>query len=278
MNGQIQYGSARRLTSAPTPRRRRRPQVADPSRFTDVSHTSRSVVLLFGGSVMLGTLLAAVPRELPGIAIGTVLGGAWLSLVLAITLPGRAERAGAELSRRLGIFRDAVNAVGDDPSREDLEGLLARARALQLRDDEIQDELARIHAALDALTLADNLAAGHWPAVPASGLAPDDTCRFAAPVRFGRRRADQCGQLLLTDQWLKFRGMLDVGVAWTEVSSVERSGEELIVSLTHNRRQLRFACRTVGDAACGGIVAQHLTRAAQDERPVAPAQGLQASL
>ncbi|MGE0446244.1 MAG: hypothetical protein AB7P99_13530 [Vicinamibacterales bacterium] len=241
-------------------------------------HTSRSVVVLFGGSVLLGTFLAAVPRELPGIAVGTVLGGAWLSLVLAITLPGRAERAGAELARRLALFRDAVNAVGDEPSREDLEGLIARARTLQLRDDEIQDELARVHAALDALTLADDLAAGQWPSVPATGLAPGDTCRFAAPVRFGRRRADQFGQLLLTDQWLKFRGMLDVSVAWTEVSSVERSGEELIVSLAHNRRQLRFTCRTVGDAACGGVLAQHLTRAAQEEPPEAPAHRLHASM
>jgi hypothetical protein len=239
--------------------------VADPGRFTDVPATSRSVVLLFGGSILLGTILAAVPRELPGIAIGTVLGGAWLSLVLAITLPGRAERAGAELARRLALFRHAVNAVGDEPSRGDLEGLLARAGALQLRDDEIGDELARIHASLDALTLAEDLAAGELPAVPASGLAPGETCRFAAPVRFGRRRADQFGQLLLTDQWLKFRGMVDISVAWTEVSAVERSGEEIIVSLAHNQKMLRFTCRTPADAARGGVLAQHLARSPRGE-------------
>ena len=223
-------------------------------------------MLLFGGSVLLGTILAAVPRELPGIAIGTVLGGAWLSLVLAITLPGRAERAGAELARRVALFRHAVNAVGDDPTRDDLETLLARARALQLRDEEIADDLARIRAALDALALAEDLAAGHLPVVPASGLAPDDTCRFAAPVRFGRRRADQFGQLLLTDRWLKFRGMLDVSVAWAEVSAVGRTGEELIVSLAHNGRMLRFTCRTPADAARGGVLAEHLARVAREER------------
>jgi hypothetical protein len=172
--------------------------------------------------------------------------------------------------RRLTQFRSALNAAGDAPTREDLEQLLALARSLHLRDDEIDEELAQIHASLDALTLAERLAAGDLPRVPASAIAPDDTCRFAAPARFGRRRADQLGQVLLTDGWLKFRGMLDVSVAWSEVSHVERAGDEIILMLANSRRMLRFSFRTPGDAACAGVLAQYLAagaRAASAEPP-----------
>jgi hypothetical protein len=222
---------------------------------------SRSVGLLFGGSLVLGGLLAAVPRELPGFAVATVIGGAWLSLVLAMTLPSRFERAGAELARRLGQFRHELNRIGDQPTRDALETLLGRARELGLRDEEIADELEQIHASLDALDLAGRLAKGTLPDVPCSEpLAPGDACHFLAPVRFGRRRSDQFGHLMMTSGWLKFRGALDVSVAWSEVSDVQRAGREVIVSLHDSRRVLRFACHSVGEAARAGVLARYLSR------------------
>jgi hypothetical protein len=218
------------------------------------------VVLLFGVSLLVGALLTAAPREVPGMAIATVLGGAWLSMVLALTLPTRRERAGAELTRRLGEFRHAVNAAGDSPARADLERLLSLGSALGLRDDEIGDELVSIRAALEGLVLAEQLAAGHLPSVPSSHASADDTCRFTAAVRFGRRRADQSGHLVLTDGWLKFRGAFDVSVAWTEITHVERAGADVIVSLAGSRRLLRFACQTIADATRGGVIAAHLLK------------------
>ena len=261
MNGQIQYGSARSLTSAVTPASGR-PRLADPVRFQARGPAaSRSVGLLFGGSLLLGGLLAAVPRELPGFAVATVLGGAWLSLVLAMTLPSRFERAGAELSRRLGQFRHELNKIGDRPNRQELEALLQRARELELRDEEIADEIAQIHASLDAIDLASRLAGGTLPSVAHDEpLAPGDACHFLAPVRFGRRRSDQFGHLMMTSGWLKFRGALDVSVAWSEVSDVQRAGREVIVSLHDSRRVLRFACHSVGEAARAGVLAQYLSR------------------
>ena len=68
MNGQIQYGSARLLTSVATPSRRRRARVADPVRFRTEPTTSRSVVLLFGVSLLLALvcpLLAVVVLFFP---------------------------------------------------------------------------------------------------------------------------------------------------------------------------------------------------------------------
>src|SRR5687768_2495087 len=52
VNGQIQYGSARWLTPAATPIWRRFTRLTDPARFPSQRRTSRSVVLLFGGSLL----------------------------------------------------------------------------------------------------------------------------------------------------------------------------------------------------------------------------------
>ncbi len=275
MNGKIQYGSARVMTSRMTPVTRRLPRLPDPARFKALRPmASRPVVLLFGGSLLLGGLLASVPGDIPGVAAATILGGAWLTVVLAITLPGRSERAGAELTRRLGQFRHELNVTGDRPTRHALEALLARARELELRDDEISEELAQIRASLEALDLAHRLAQHDVPVVASSEpLAPGDQCHMSMPVRFGRRRSDQFGHMLMTSGWLKFRGASDMSVTWTEVADVQRAGCEVIVSLQDSNRVLRFACHTVTEAARAGVLAQHL---AQSARP-RPAESTPAS-
>jgi hypothetical protein len=259
VNGQIQYGSARLLTPSATPVCRRFTRLADPARFAARPCSSRSVMLLTGGALLLGAWLAAVPREVPGIAIATALGGAWLSLVLAMTLPSGSERAGAELARRLGQFRHELNKIGDRPTRAGLESLLTRARELGLRDEEIREELAQIRASLEAVDLAGQIAHEALPVVLTNEpLAPGDVCHFLTPVRFGRRRADQFGHLVLTSGWLKFRGALDISFAWTEVADVQRAGRDIVVSLHDSKRVLRFSCNEISEAARGGVLAQHL--------------------
>lgn len=263
MNGQIQYGSARLMTSLPT-QPRRRPRFADPSRFTPSLGASRSMVLLLGGTLILGGALTAVPREIPGAALATVLGGAWLSLVLALTLPSRSERAGTELARRVARFRHELNAIGDEPTREDLEALLQRARELDLGEGEIGDELAQLRASIGAIDLVGRLADEDLPVVGGvETLAPGDTCHYSAPARLGRRRSDQFGHLILTRGWLKFRGAQDVSLAWSEVSDMQRAGSELIVSLHDSKRVLRFTCQNISEAARAGVLAQYLAQAAE---------------
>jgi hypothetical protein len=238
--------------------------------------TSRFMVLLFGASLLLGGLLAVVPREIPGIIAAIVLGGAWLFLVLAMTLPTRSERAGAELARRLGQFRHELNIVGDRPTQAELDALIARARELELRDEEIAAELAQIRAAMEALEVANELGRAPLPVVASTEpLAPGDLCHFVAAVRFGRRRSDQFGHLSLTSGWLKFRGALDVSVAWSEVADVQRAGADLIVSLHESTRMLRFSCHTYSEAARAGVLAQHLaiqSRPRGTDSPQAPCQ------
>jgi len=176
-----------------------------------------------------------------------------------MTLPTRSERDGTELSRRLGQFRHELNRVGDRPTRADLESLLTRARELELRDEEITEELTQIRASLDAVDLAAQIAREALPVVASSEpLAPGDRCHFVTPVRFGRRRSDQFGHLSLTSGWLKFRGAHDISVAWTEVTDVRRAGREIIVTLHESKRVLRFSWQTVSEAARAGVLAQHL--------------------
>lgn len=265
MNGKIQYGPARTLTFTAT---RRRARLADPARFPAAPHTSRTVILLLGSSLLAAGLLAAVPRELPGLAIATLVGGAWLAVVLVLTLPSGSELAGAELARRLGRFRHALNSLGDAPTRADLNRLLALARELGLRENEIADELQQVRASLDALVLREQLAEGELPIVPGvASLPSDDRCHFICPIRFGRRRSDQFGHLLLTSGWLRFRGALDLSVAWSEVSGVQRAGREIIFTLHDSNRALRFGCHTLDESTRGSVIAEYLAQVAHRDEP-----------
>ena len=161
-------------------------------------------------------------------------------------------------------FRDAVQAVGNEPTREDLHRLIGLARELALSDSDTTEDLGNVNAALEAFELARRLERGDLPTATAPDpLAPGDECHFAAPVRFGRRRSDQYGHLMLTGGWLKFRGTIDVSFAWGEVAAVTRAGREIVVSLEESRRLLRFSCHSVGEAARGGVIARHLARSAR---------------
>lgn len=266
MSGQNQYDPAAPLTSRPTPSRKPL-RLAEPERFA-AARGVRPALLLTAGSLLLAATFAAVPAGGPAVVLGALAGGAWLSIVLGMMLPSRAERAGLELARRLGVFRHEVNIAGDEPSRAELERLVERAGELHLPEDEIVDDLARIRASLAALDLRDRLRTGAWPsAASPDPLSTGDVCHFLCPVRFGRRRADQYGHLVLTRLWLKFRGALDMSVAWSEVASVERAGRDLIVSLHDSRRMLRFSCHTLEEAARAGVIAGELSRLAAQAPP-----------
>jgi hypothetical protein len=118
----------------------------------------------------------------------------------------------------------------------------------------------------DATELADRLRRGDLPRATAPDpLPPGDECHFVTPVRFGRRRADQYGHLVLTSGWLKFRGTLDLSVTWSEVGDVRSAAREVVVTLQDSRRLLRFCCHSESEAERGVVIAQHL---AQSARPL----------
>jgi hypothetical protein len=265
VNGQIQYGPARPLTLHPT-LVARSPRAIDPARFSGRNEATRLIALVLGASLLLAVLLTTTPRQFFDVALAVVLGGAWLSLVLAMTVPRPTERAGQELVRRLAQFRHELNAIGDNPSRATLERMIARAGELDLEEQEVADELAQLRACLEALALKDALARGEMPVTDAADpLPPGDRCHFVTPVRFGRRRSDQFGHLVLTTGWLKFRGTLDISHAWSELASISRDGRDIVVALQDSRRVLRFSCHSLTEAARGGVLAEHLAHAARVE-------------
>src|SRR5437762_8448149 len=113
--------------------------------------------------------------------------------------------------------------------------------------------------ALESSELANSIRRGDLPVVTTpDSLAPGDQCHFVTPVRFGRRRADQYGHLLLTSGWLKFRGTLDLSVMWSEVAGARRVAREIVISGQDSRRLLRFLCHSEAEAARGVAIAQHL--------------------
>ena len=93
----------------------------------------------------------------------------------------------------------------------------------------------------------------------------DDPCHFTVPVRFGRRKTDQVGHLILTSTWLKFCGRVDLHVAWGEVARVEQTGPHMMVFLHETRRVLCFCCQNDEGASRGAVVAMHLATLAQAE-------------
>lgn len=168
----------------------------------------------------------------------------------------------SDLASRLDSFHRELRAVGNQPSRPDLERLLTLARSLNLRDDEIGDELAEIRAGVETFDFADRIARDGLPTVESlERLPPQERSHFVTPVRFGRRRTDQCGHLELTSGRLRFHGALDVSVAWSEVASVERAGHEVVVSLTNSQKVVRFSCHAISEAVRGALVARHLADA-----------------
>ena len=85
------------------------------------------------------------------------------------------------------------------------------------------------------------------------------------PVRFGRRKTDQVGHLLLTSQWLQFHGTVDISISWGEVAAIEHPGADLVVLLTGTNRTVRFCCQSDEDAQRAGVTARHLTALAQSD-------------
>ena len=119
-------------------------------------------------------------------------------------------------------------------------------------------------SSFEASEVAASIRAGDLPVVKAPDpLAPGDQCHFVTPVRFGRRRADQYGHLLLTSGWLKFRGTLDLSVTWSEIADVQRVAREIVVSLQDSRRLLRFSCHSASEAGRGALIAQQLAQNAR---------------
>src|SRR5258705_13825924 len=116
----------------------------------------------------------------------------------------------------------------------------------------------------EASEFAKEVRQGDLPVVKTTEpLAPGDQCHFVTPVRFGRRRSDQYGHLLLTSGWLKFRGTLDLSITWSEIADVQRADREIVISLQDSRRLLRFWCHSEAEAARGVLIAQHLAQSAR---------------
>src|SRR5687768_8622957 len=93
------------------------------------------------------------------------------------------------------------------------------------------------------------------PETPVTALPPaPDACHHRAPVRFGRRRTDQVGHLLMSTDWLTFQGRVDLHVPWTDIATVQQAGDDLVVSLHDSRRLLRFCCAGPEDAARAAAV------------------------
>jgi hypothetical protein len=242
------------------------------------TRTTRRTLAIVAGCLVASGILAAVPATMPAAALTALFGSAWLSATLAMLLPGDAQRSAGEMARRRALFRHELNMLGDTPTTAALTAMLRRAEMLGLEHGTIGDDLDRIHAALAALTLSEQIARGELPTAETTyPIAGGDRCHFAGAARFGRRKSDHVGHLVLTGAWLQFHGALDVSVAWTLVEGVQRADGDVLITMTDSKRLLRFSCVSLRDAVGAAVIAEHLARRARmapsataSERVIAP--------
>lgn len=180
-----------------------------------------------------------------------------------------------QLLRRLGRLRHELNALENRVSTSDITRVLELIRGIDLRHEQLTDELAQIAASFGALEFAESIGRSGLPVIAALEVLPaGECCHYVGVVRFGRRRGDQFGHLELTSTRVRFRGALDIGVVWSEVEMVRRSGLEVVVSLRESRRLLRFVCATLDEAIRAAVIAEHLAggaRLAGEGSPESPA-------
>jgi hypothetical protein len=166
---------------------------ACPTRFR------RMLPFLAASLILLALSLVGIPQE--GAALGAPIGigGAWLSLVLAI--PSHPGVLGCSV-----LCHDVSPNFGNSSTRwemrrrERISRLSARRSRVGFARFEMAAAVARIRAAVDALNLREQLAQGYLPLVIGiEGVGPGDRCRYASPARCGHRRADEIGDLLLTE-------------------------------------------------------------------------------
>lgn len=178
-----------------------------------------------------------------------------------MTFSRTSQPTGHELARRVAQFRNELRAIGEPPSQTTVDRLVVLAKQLGLSDEEVSGDLAELRACAEEFELTSRLAHGQVPdSEPLDPLPAGERCHFVCAVRFGRRRADQVGHLVLASGRLQFRGALDVSVAWGEVSGIRREGREIIASLQASRRVLRFSCQSLTEAVSGAAIAAHLAR------------------
>ena len=181
----------------------------------------------------------------------------------ATTTPLPEDHRDEEAAARLNRFRDAVKAIGDTPTRQQVEEAVALAGVFGLPEQEIANEVAGVRASTAAAALRDEIAIGRLPVVQLESSFVDDVCHFVASVRTGRRMTDQSGRLLLTSNWLKFSGTHALSIAWTQIDEVRCSGSDLVVSVGDRSRGCRLSFSTMEDAARCGVIAAHLSERAQ---------------
>jgi hypothetical protein len=101
---------------------------------------------------------------------------------------------------------------------------------------------------------------------PPTALQGRDECHFSTPVRFGRRKTDQVGHLVLTTLSLTFHGTVDVTMSWTGVARADAADRDIVIALQGTRRILRFCCHGHDEATRGAAIANHLAGLAGAER------------
>ena len=170
------------------------------------------------------------------------------------------DRIQYDRARLVSEIRHELRSLGEAPVRAELERLRSRIRDLGTGDD-VADESALLQGYVEADGMRARLERGDLPVLDPGGyLPPSDICHFVAPVRFGRRRLDHVGHLLLTAEAIRFRGAVDVSLAWGDVESVRRDDREIVVSLQQRRWTLRFWCHSYAEATVGVVIANHLRR------------------
>ncbi len=183
----------------------------------------------------------------------------WFTRVADLFTGGTSEaRAEARAyQERVTAFRQQVTTgLGGD--RSALEALLRAPESLQIRDEDAEIEIERVHAALDLLALRERVDQDGLPVLAHQHkVLADERCHFIASA-FLVDDMNRTGRLMLTSQRLVFVTSPVMSVPWAGVRALETRERDLLVLRGAPGQGDGFRCNSFSDARCAAWIGERL--------------------
>lgn len=160
----------------------------------------------------------------------------------------RAERAhhGGD---DLDAFRQSVDAWLSTGTPEVLREAIARATRLSVPED-VELEVERLQARLEALELGERLAIGDWPVVRTQHKAAgDDQCHEIAAVAVVGASRERPATLLVTSRRVVLVGTPLLQAPWSAVAGCRLEGRDLLLTFKGQTHRVRCPTHVAAERA-----------------------------
>jgi hypothetical protein len=129
----------------------------------------------------------------------------------------------------------------------DLRAAIARAAAVEA-PDELELEVERLQARLEALDLGERLSQGHWPTIATQHKAAgDDVCHEIAPVSVVGPERERPATLLVTSRRVVIVGTPLLHASWNAVTSCRLEARDVLLGFKGQSHRIRCATHVTAE-------------------------------